>query len=813
MVFLGVKGTMDKSRKVDIIIPIYNAYEDLVKCVASIFRHTDLKKHRLILVDDKSPDLRIRKYLQNLMGENIITHFSDVNGGFSASVNIGMHYSDENDVILLNSDTIVTSGWVEKITKCAYLEESIGTVTPLSNSATIASYPVFGKDNLMPDNVSVDELADIVERCSLKQYPQITVAVGFCMFIKRSLLNEIGFFDAETFEKGYGEENDFCCRAELRGYKHILCDDTFIYHKGTASFNTKEKKALAGEHAKILEDRYPDSMRNNHLFCMSKPYQEIRDNITEYLKLYNGKKNILYILHLDFGDDACGNVGGTQLHVKDLTLNLKEKFNIYVLVKDGKEYRLTCYIGNEIYTYKYSNKNINIYPIFHDLYQRKMLEDIISKFNINLIHVHHISKMSLDIYYVANERNIPVVTTIHDFYMLCPTYFLYNVNEQRFCGGILTQCCKDCMKKQIAIYDGRNYLDKWREEMRNALELNSMIIFPSKSAQEVFCNVYPISNPSIIIGHGVDVEEKEENLEFEYETLEKSNICIEELDLQKDNHIGGWAYWEGKDNRKVKIVVQILSEGKILQTIKANKSRRQDVDDVFNGAEKYLYTGFDVRVIKAAIEQKSVDVRVLLCDGNINILAKEIKEVTVDQDAIENEIRVAFIGGISNIKGSRIAYELVSKTNDIEWFVFGNISPTEKLYNLEKPNFHKFGAYERKNIKKMLQVYKIDLVCVFSECSETFCYTLSEALDAGIPVLAYDIGAVGERIKEGKIGKSVKLSEIPENIISEIRKSKTDANWLEIRSNVEKFIDKGVQKMCEEYASVYENLWSEERRK
>ncbi len=799
---------MDKSKKIDIIIPIYNAYEDLVKCIASIFRHTDLKNHRLILIDDKSSDSRIKEYMHNIKGGNILAHFSEVNGGFSASVNIGMKYSNENDVILLNSDTIVTSGWIDKIKNCAYLEESIGTVTPLSNSATIASYPIFGQDNLLPYNVSIDELADIVERCSLKQYPQITVAVGFCMYIKRNLLNEIGFFDAKTFEKGYGEENDFCCRAELMGYKHILCDDTFIYHKSTASFNTEQKKTLAEKHTKILEDRYPDSMRNNHLFCLSKPYQNIRDNITKYVKLYNGKKNILYILHSDFANDACGNVGGTQLHVKDLTFNLKRKYNIYVLIKDEREYRLTCYIENETYTYNYNNKNINIYPIFHDLYQKKMLEDIISKFNINLIHIHHISQMSLDIYYVANERNIPVITTIHDFYMLCPTYFLYNVNECKFCGGILAEHCKDCMKKQIAIYDGKNYLTKWRAEMRKALELNSMIIFPSKSAQEVFCNIYPISNPSIIIEHGIDIEKEEDNLEFEFETSEKINIYIEKIDLQKDNLINGWAYWKEKDNRKIKIIVQILNEGVILQTIKANKSKRQDVDDIFKGEKKYLYTGFNVRVIKAAIEQKSIDIRILLCDENKNILAKEIKDIPIKQDIIKNEIRVAFIGGISNIKGSRIAYELVSKTEDIEWFVFGDISPVEKLYKLNKTNFHKLGAYERKNIKKMLQIYKIDLVCIFSECSETFCYTLSEALNAGVPILAYDIGAVGERIRRDNVGKTINVTEISDNIISEIHKIKTDEKWIEIRNNVKKYIDKGVEKMCEEYASVYEKLWS-----
>lgn len=797
---------MDKCRKVDIIIPIYNAYEDLVKCVASIFRHTDLRNNRLILVDDKSTDKRIREYLRNIGGQNVIAHFSETNGGFSASVNIGMQYSQENDVVLLNSDTIVTSGWIDKITKCAYMETTIGTVTPLSNSATLASYPVFGQDNPLPDNVSVDELADIVERCSLKMYPQITVAVGFCMFVKRQLINEIGLFDAETFGRGYGEENDFCCRAELMGYKHVLCDDTFIYHKGTASFNTEQKKALAEEHVKILEERYPDGMRNNHLFCVGKPYQIIRDNITEYVRLHNDKKNILYVLHSDFREDACGNVGGTQLHVRDLTLNLKDTFNIYVLVKDEKCYRLTCYIGNEIYMYEYSDKNVNTYPIFYDRYQREMVENIIDKFHIDLIHVHHIRGMSLDIYYVADERKVPVVTTIHDFYMLCPTYFLYNTDEGRFCGGRIDKRCENCMKSQISIYEGKKYLEKWRSEMRKALELNSMIVFPSKSAQEVFCSIYPINNSSIIIGHGINIGENEVKMEISPGISDEANVCPEKVDLQKSNLIEGWAYWKGKDNRKIKIMIQLVSNGLVVQVVRANKSRRQDVDDAFGGEGRYVYAGFNARVNKADLTQNTVDIRILLCSEENAILARELKDIPVMQEKIGEGIRVAFIGGISNIKGSRIAYELVSKADDIEWFVFGDISPDEALYHLDKPNFHKFGAYERKDIKKLLQANRIDLVCIFSECSETFCYTLSEALDAKVPVLGYDIGAVGERIRSGNIGKAVSLGATPEDIIAEIRKSISDDSWVEIRNNVEGYEIKDVAQMCKEYISAYEML-------
>ena len=295
---------------VDIIVPIYNAYEDLTKCIASIWRNTDLKSNRLLLINDKSTDERILPYLENIMGGNIVVHNSEMNGGFSASVNIGMRYSQENDVVLLNSDTIVTSRWLEKMGECAYTENNIATVTPLSNSATIASIPIIGQDNAIPNNITIDQYADIIEKCSFRHYPQITVAVGFCMYIKRRVLNEIGYFDEKTFGEGYGEENDFCCRAEMMGYKHVLCDDTFIYHKGTASFKDEQKQRLREEHVRVLESRYLGSMRNNHIFCMSKPFQYIRDNIEIYVKLFNGKKNILYILHSDFRKDAVDRVSG-----------------------------------------------------------------------------------------------------------------------------------------------------------------------------------------------------------------------------------------------------------------------------------------------------------------------------------------------------------------------------------------------------------------------------------------------------------------------------------------------------------------------
>lgn len=283
---------------IDIIIPIYNAYDDLTQCVHSIYKYTNLINNRLILINDNSTDKKIKPFLDKQKSDNVIVIHNETNKGFSNNINIGMLQSKDRDVILLNSDTIVTKNWVDKIVACAYSDVSIGTVTPLSNNATLCSVPNFCEENSLPEGITVDKMADIVEECSLKKYPRITVANGFCMFIKREVINTIGMFDAETFGRGYGEENDFCNRAEQMGYIHVMCDDTYIYHSGTKSFSSNEKKHYIKAHERILYERYPQQMKENELHCKRNPNGWVGENIAQNIKKYSkisneGKKTII----------------------------------------------------------------------------------------------------------------------------------------------------------------------------------------------------------------------------------------------------------------------------------------------------------------------------------------------------------------------------------------------------------------------------------------------------------------------------------------------------------------------------------------
>ena len=171
------------------------------------------------------------------------------NLGFVATANRGMRLHPERDVVLLNSDTVVANDWLDRLRECAWRDETTGTVTPFSNNATICSYPAFCCDNALPGDLSVAELDALFREANRGESVPIPTAVGFCMYIRRDCLDQVGLFDAERFGRGYGEENEFCFRAARHGWRHLLCADTFVYHAGAVSFgeerSEQQRAALA----------------------------------------------------------------------------------------------------------------------------------------------------------------------------------------------------------------------------------------------------------------------------------------------------------------------------------------------------------------------------------------------------------------------------------------------------------------------------------------------------------------------------------------------------------------------------------------
>ena len=480
----------------DIIVPIYNAYDDLLKCLYSLVKYQI--NYRIVLINDKSTDKRIYDLFSQLKcfeSNELILLENEENRGFVGTVNRGMKYSN-NDIILLNSDTIVTTDWTEKLTNCAYSNPEIGTVTPFTNNGTICSIPNFCESNKIPVGFTIDCFAEFVEKISLKRYPEIPTAVGFCMYIKREVLNKIGYFDEETFGKGYGEENDFCMRVINLGYKNVLCDNTFIFHKGEASFSDT-KKELINKNLQLLSKRYPEYFPMVAEFCQSNPLVDLHKIIKLREKTwdFNNKKRVLYILH-NLG-------GGTEKHVFDLMKNMKG-YVFYIAQVVEKQLIITEINNDTSLEYKFQlSEYINLTTLYSESY-RETLERVINTFKIDIIHVQHLIGHPLDVFDVAQKSNIPLFFTVHDFYTICPRINLLNENLE-YCNQSNLGKCSTCLMETTDL--PLNYITIWRNNLSDIFKKCDKIIAPSSSAIKILNKYYPdIEKKCSVIGHGHNEE-------------------------------------------------------------------------------------------------------------------------------------------------------------------------------------------------------------------------------------------------------------------------------------------------------------------
>jgi GT2 family glycosyltransferase len=268
---------------IDVIVPVYNGLEETRQCIDSLLKCSNTLEHRFIVINDKSPNKDIVFLLNNVDDERLIILSNNENLGFVKTVNKGMKFS-KNDVILLNSDTVVTNHWIDKLHAAAYHCEKTGTVTALTNNGTIASVPCFNQDNDLPKGYTIEQFADLIERKSSKKYPIIPTAVGHALFIKRTVINDVGYFDEESFGMGYGEEEDFSCRVIRKGFRNILADDTFIFHYGSTSFKEEKTRFIAENKKKLIRKHWWHPFNVKRFLYFDKKVKNICLNIQQEIK-------------------------------------------------------------------------------------------------------------------------------------------------------------------------------------------------------------------------------------------------------------------------------------------------------------------------------------------------------------------------------------------------------------------------------------------------------------------------------------------------------------------------------------------------
>jgi|GEM_PF-588166 len=393
---------------VDVIIPIYDAYEDTRKCIESVLAYT-ATPFQLILINDASKDKRIYEYLtylsRNSISEIHVIHNHE-NLGFVRSVNKGLIRS-KNDVIILNSDTIVTQNWIGKMHMAAYSSCQIATVTPLSNNASIYSI-CRSIDETTDINILARHLEDFTSSNNYNPI-KIPTAVGFCMFVKREVIKKIGLFN-EIYGRGYNEENDFCMRAFRRGYIHVADCSTFVYHKGQASFQDGRDE-LENKNSKILHAMYPEypalvsSFKSRILESIRKEMSDTRTEAFPQMKIGISAN----LLGLNIAWTGC------HMYINSLLkefyntdeFKYKKRFYSFIHISSQKMYHKLNFLQNRIFAR--NSQDILLHgptlDVFHRAYQCYSVYDLFSLFRgrVSVITIHDLISYKNESYFKSVE--------------------------------------------------------------------------------------------------------------------------------------------------------------------------------------------------------------------------------------------------------------------------------------------------------------------------------------------------------------------------------------------------------------------------
>ena len=409
--------------------------------------------------------------------------------------------------MLLNSDTEVTPRWLQKLTIAAYSDPRVATVTPFSNAAGAFSVPEIGVDAPIPFPFTTLKMARLTERLSSHAYPRVPTGNGFCMFIKRQVLAEIGGFDEQNFARGYGEENDFCMRASLAGWHHIIDDSLFVYHRGSSSFRG-EKERLVKENRAILDRLHPDYTGLVREFTTSSKINRLRSAIGERLRtgasdLHLDKPRVLFILHQGSG--------GVPFTVADLVSKIADTNQCFLLSSTGTEMVLSIRDNDRILEKRrwklpdeWSARNYN------NAAARQIYFQVLNGLGIDLVHIHHLFKHSFDAPLLCRQLGIRVVLSFHDYYFVCPSVHLLD-QKANFCGGHCTPGLEQCTIPSAMLQDLpmlKKFLPEWRGKVAQLLDCCDAFVTTAKSVREIHLSAFPQLNdkPFWVIEHGRDFQ-------------------------------------------------------------------------------------------------------------------------------------------------------------------------------------------------------------------------------------------------------------------------------------------------------------------
>lgn len=416
---------------VDVIVPIYNGYEYLLDLFSDLLcTNVDC---RYILVDDKSPDERVRKLEREFVAaqKNAILLENKENAGFVKTANRGLKEA-KGHAVLVNTDTRLPKKWLERLLAPILEDEKVASATPYSNSATIFSFPKFGSNNAIYLGLDTNTLDRYFQKIR-PRYVDAPTGVGFCMAMSKKALKEIGLLDEETFGRGYGEENDWCQRAKKKGYKNVQVENLFVYHRHGGSFVSEEKQKLIEEHAVKLSKKHRTYNYQVQRFVAKDPNKTLRQ-LLQMMIDSKEKRSVIYFDH-SWGGGATGYM---NIQIKKRLAEGACVFSVrYVYFDKWYEFRYHTPDGQMwTYTFRTIEDILTLGEVFH--FDEIYLNELVTYPNL-----WEVQKILLQL---KEQQGGKLIMLFHDYFAICPTINLMD-SGRVFCQDKQGAECEACYQR------------------------------------------------------------------------------------------------------------------------------------------------------------------------------------------------------------------------------------------------------------------------------------------------------------------------------------------------------------------------------
>ncbi len=415
---------------VDVVIPVYRGCSQTLACLDSVLAALP-RGARVWVVDDASPEPDLVAALASLARRRRIRLIRlTENRGFPAAANAGLRACTPRDAVLLNSDTLVAPGWLERLQAAAYSAPDIGTATPLSNDGTIVSYPDIAGGNAVPDLAACVATDASAWQANAGAVIDIPTGVGFCLYLRRDCLDEAGLLREDSFAQGYGEENDLCLRARHLGWRSVAALGVFVAHVGGQSFGSARSHLLRRNHT-VLNRLHPgyDTLIAAHV--AADPLAPARRRI-DALRWAAGRVRAgaaILITH--------GGGGGVDRVVAQRVAALEAAGLRPIILRPGGPgvpNRTRCSVGDGAFP------NLT-YAVPEELPD---LARLLRPDRAQNVEVHHLLGHSHAILDLARLLRLPFDMFIHDYAWFCPRIALVSV-DRRYCGEPDAAGCEACI--------------------------------------------------------------------------------------------------------------------------------------------------------------------------------------------------------------------------------------------------------------------------------------------------------------------------------------------------------------------------------